>query len=257
MVHYKIHLFNFLNNKGIFLNETIFNYASFLEGLDFCGWNLFLSKYAKFFVSISRDNIRNYKNTLKSILKLYGNKNLFFTLLLINKEILKWCSIYKVSECFYDVCGEIDLYLYRILWNFLRKRHIRRNRTWVYLKYWKYCFGRWVFFLVDNRSGRTLFLKSNSSLIKKIYRLPSSLNIFNIYNQNKLNTICFKRINNLIQGVYKILWKKQSGLCICCLRVIDPFNFNTFKLVLKEKNYNLAKSNSLYNFSLIHIHCRN
>jgi RNA-directed DNA polymerase len=239
-------LFDFLKHRGVIFKKKVLNYGSLLDGFYFLGWNFFHRNSTEFFVFIARDTICIYKNKLKNILKIYGNKNLLFVLNVINKEIVKWSCFYKFSDFIYDICGEMDLYLYRILWNFLKKRHPRRPKTWIYSKYWKFLFGRWFFFLLEPNTGKSFFLRSHSVMFRKIYRIPKNLNTFYFLDENKLNTTNFKKVNNSINSIYKLLWKKQSGLCLHCHRIIDFTKKSTF----------IIKFNNVNNFFLIHIYCK-
>nr|YP_009538690.1 RoaA [Phacus pleuronectes]AYQ93667.1 RoaA [Phacus pleuronectes] len=242
----------FFKNKGIFFNFFDFQINSIFKGVDYFGWNIFLTRKYFLLSEISRDVIRNYKLKIKNIFKYNKSTSLFFLLNLINTEINFWKNIYKFSDFFVEISSEMDLYVYRLFWNLLKRRHPRRPNTWIYSKYWKFSFGTYKFFLFDNKIGRFLFLNTHFDSTCKLYTLPSSLNIYNIYNYDKLNCIWFKKFQYNLHSIYRILWIKQSGLCFFCKRILEYSNVTKFKII----KLNLIKKLSfMSNFVLVHRWC--
>ena len=72
----------------------------------------------------------------------------------------------KTVKIIFLFARELDVYLYRLLWKWAKRRHPRRNNTWIYSKYWKVFGGIWSFYVVNNLNGELTFLNSHVYLKK-------------------------------------------------------------------------------------------
>lgn len=143
----------------------------------------------------------------------------------------------------------MDIYIYKLLWKCVKKRHPRRPSTWIYSKYWKYYIGSWRFFIFDAFLGRFSFLISHSSNQFKIYRLPISFNNFDKLNSLKLNSLWVKKYLISLKGLFKFLWKKQFGKCFFCHKLFNSINLDELKVF----SYYTGPIN--YNLFLVHRYC--
>lgn len=228
---------NFQFSKIIFFNGNILERFNFFD-FDFYYLNYCLLGTVSVFV------IRDHKRRLKLLVKDFS-LNLFFSLKNLNLLILNWINSFYFSDFSFDIFSEIDIYLYKLLWKWARRRHPRRPRTWIYNKYWKFYLGSWKFFVFDLFLGKFLFLISHSFSNFKFYRLPTSLNAFNKFNNLKLNNLWFIKCMFSLRGLFKFLWKKQFGRCFLCNRVFVFFNLEELKVLY----------NSTFNLILVHVSC--
>lgn len=97
----------------------------------------FTSPLKLFLLKFMYKSILCYKTRLKSIIINGTNLNLYDLIRKINKEIFYFKSFFNFSLFYIDIVNELDYYLYRLLWKYLKRRHPRRPNTWIYLKYWK------------------------------------------------------------------------------------------------------------------------
>lgn len=225
--------------------------SSLSKGFNLWGWNFSIkSKYSPLCI-INKNNIRYYKRRLKSIVKFFGNINIFSTITSVNNEITKWSRVHSLSDNWYTFAFELDIFLYKVFWRFVKRCHPRRPNTWIYNKYWKKVSGFWRFVFFDQNKKKNCFLKSHRICTNLYYRIPSSLNIFCLYDQKKFSSILYKRTKLNFFGTLKILYRKQQGLCYFCKR---PFFFKDFKVF----DYVSYKSNKIRigsNLILVHYHC--
>ena len=245
-------IYSFLSARGIVFdtNLPIFTSEFFFNRFSILGWQ-FLNLEKNFYVGVvSRTNIRDYKIKLKAIIKNYGNCETFVLLELINRVIFEWSCRYNCSDFSWDIWGELDVYLDKLLWKWARRRHPRRPNTWIYLKYWKPFFGSWKFFTIDINTSKLHVLRSHSLINTLVYRLPLSLHVYDLFNVEKINSIFYKKFIYLFQGVFKLLWQKQKGLCFCCRRIFFTVNFGNVK-VCRLRN----SQNFLSTLILLHSYC--
>jgi len=225
--------------------------VSLSKNFDFLFWKFSRSSLGYLKAKVNPNVVKNYKIKLKSIVKNSKNVNLFQTLKIINSEINKWINIYSVSDCWKSLSSDLDLYLYKLFWRFVRRCHPRRSNTWIYSKYWKSFSGVWKFVIFDSLNGKFCFLKLHFSYHKIIYSIPSSLITFNLFNKRKFLFILFKKFENNFIGSYHFLYLKQKGLCSFCGR---PFSFNNVKIVSKSSFLKKNKI-SVLDLFLLHSFC--
>lgn len=174
----------------------------------------------------------------------------------INLQIDSWISTISFLDFFWDLSNEMDVFLYKLLWSWVRKRHPRRANTWIYLKYWKYLFGKWRFLAKDTLNGNICLIKSHVIHTNQVFRIPNSINIFDISNKFKINDIWFKKTNNNFKGLYYVLYTNQKGLCLICKRLLFLNSFEKLSL-LKLSNEKPVGNIFISNIVLVHKYCIN
>lgn len=193
-----------------------------------------------------------YKNRLKILVKSSYGKHIGSLIRSLNKEIKAWsvfCSLFYVKA---TICRELDLFLYKILWKFVKRCHPRRSNSWIYAKYWKFYSGTARFLFSNVVTGKLHFLKLHQFIYFSTYSLPLSTEVFNYFNRKKIFSSLFKASRVYFKGFYKALFIKQKGLCYFCL---NPIEFSNYELI-KNVNKGYVKFESLNYYILIHRHCR-
>ena len=192
--------------------------------------------------------IREHKRCIKLVIK-HFSKNIFFSLKRLNLLILNWVNFWSFSDFISDIFSELDLYLYKLLWKWVKRRHPRRPKTWIYSKYWKYYMGSWKFFVFDSFLGKFSFLISHSFKKFKFYRLPSSFNPFDKRNSSKLDSLWFKKYIFSMRGLFRFLWKRQFGRCFFCYKLFSIINLEDIKV------FSYCYSSGVANLFLVHRFC--
>jgi RNA-directed DNA polymerase len=223
------------------------------KGVEFLGWHFSQGLSSFPFSHVSRNTLRLYKRCLKRIIKNGIGKDLLLTINLLNNEIFKWLNIYFLSDHWSVTCLELDFFSYKLLWRFVKRLHPRRPNTWIYNKYWKRFSSSWRFVVFDSLKKKNIFLKSHKNFQTRFYRVPSSLNVFCLYNQRILLSFLFKKTKRYFLGTFRFLYCKQQGLCFICNK---PFFFHNFKIVSSSFfSSRINKTNPSYKLILIHCYC--
>lgn len=162
---------------------------------------------------------------LKNIIKNSFNLPVYKLILILNREILLWNRRGYFTINLKEVGFEMDLYLYKLLWKFLKRIHPRRSNTWLYTKYWKNFSGIWRFFSFDPKKNIIIYLVNHYSEVKDLYFLPSLFNFFYLQNIKKIATFCFNTYKFYFRGFIYIVFVKQKSLCYRCSQVLKPFTF--------------------------------
>lgn len=245
---------DFLEIRGLNIMSSVTSFIS--EGFNFLSWNVLKRKFFCPSIIVNEKNIKEYKCKLKAIVKSSYNKNIALVIDLLNYEIQTWISLYIFSSNWKDLAVELDIYIYKVLWRYVRRCHSRRTNSWIYSKYWKRFSGIWKFFAVDSVQNKTLFLKSHLFLLnnncKNNCKIPSSLNAFNLYNFRKIFDCLSEKDNLYFSYAFNLLYKKQKGLCPVCRKPLWLKYCKIVKYILNSHK----NSDLLQDFFLIHTYCK-
>jgi len=252
------HLFSLENLIKIFMLKQGINYNNYhfvrtiLNNLNINGYKFFISPYQFLFSIIDSDFKKIYKTKLKNLIKSSYNLSIVDLIKLLNIEINLWrqFSNFQTSEKL--VSYELDIYLYKLLWKFIKRYHPRRTNSWLYDKYWKCFSGIWRFSFYDSISSNVYFLNFHYSLKKEFSYLPLLMSMFESGNYRKLFCVLFHKSLPNFKGLNRLLFIKQNGLCNICFKQLNIFNF---KLVKSYNTFVVTKKYSHY-FFLTHSYCK-
>lgn len=169
----------------------------------------------------------------------------------MNLEIQNWCRDYSYFLYKNKSCYDLDLYIYKLLWRFLKRCHPRRSHSWIYLKYWKNISGNWRFIYYDSIKKVFHFLSLHSYIEEDFISFPILLNTFLKKNYKKLFNTLFLKKRPYFKGIHKLLFIKQKGLCNSCLKPINFSNNNIIKIL----NNIFLKEDSINKVFLLHSYC--
>jgi hypothetical protein len=236
LIHHKNTLYQFCINRGIDFIEKKSLIKSSLNGI-ICSEFIFSPIYNYLFITIKKNLLTGHKRKLKSILKGIP-QNIGKVLIVINKEISFWNkSFFMISNLFF-ISYNLDIYIQKLFWKYIKRIHLKRTHKWLYNKYWRCINGIWQFFIFDVR-GKVIFLRSHGSTDFAFKHISFSLQVFDYNNKRKFLMDCRFEFNLLFSPVIQSLYQHQKGLCFVCKR---PF-FNTNVKVL---NICSSKLPSLY-----------
>jgi RNA-directed DNA polymerase len=223
--------------------QTFSNYVE----IEHC--KFFISPYQFLFSVISNNLQKRYKMKLKNLIKSAYNLNIIKLIELLNGEINLWKQVYNINSNI--TAYELDIYVYKLLWKFVKRYHPRRTNTWLYNKYWTCLSGVWRFSFYDTMSGNVFFLNFHSNLKMESSYLPLLTNIFERENSRKLFSLLFAKFMPNFKGINRLLFIRQKGLCNTCFKPLSLFNFKFSKFYYNS----LYKVKYLHSLCLIHTYC--
>lgn len=171
-----------------------------------------------------------HKNKLKQIIKNSFNLSISSLISLLNREVVSWVYCYSYFFNSIRLNKSLDLYLYKLLWKFVKRCHPRRSNTWIYNKYWKRFSNTWRFSIFDTALAKYYCVKLHNCNLYRYPSLPLSLEVFNALNYKKFFSVLFKKSLKDFNGIYRFLFIKQKGLCFCCFKPIQNFNCKLFRM---------------------------
>jgi hypothetical protein len=230
-------LHTFLKIRGVKLDESFcYEVNSNQYGANIGEYNLVKNVDKKFSCLSLKNQLRNYKNRLKMIIK--KNKSIIINnmITILNKELKVWKKNNFFLDNFQLVSKELDRYINKLLWRYVKRLHSRRSKVWIYKKYWRYISGNWKFVSINQTTGRIDVLLSHSFFTKSSFlnRIPLITNVFKVTNAKKIFYINFLRVKNSLTGITSLIYNKQNGLCYKCKL---PMHRDTLKVIKIKKKF--------------------
>lgn len=249
-------LAEFLSIRGISITPVFLHIYNLFDGFYFSGWRLSLLSLNFVSFDLSRNYLQSYKRSLRLIF--LNTVSIGIDILYLLKEINIIISNFLKKNCFLDLCwdyfNELDVYLYKLLWHWLKKRHSRNSNSWIYLKYWIFVSGKWRFHCRDNISGKIYFLKSHGLSHTKLYTLPSSVKTRSFLYSDKINRIISKSFRPFFFKLYKFLYIAQNGFCSICKNRINLVSIYDLR-ICKYLTYFGVHENRASKLILVHRYC--
>lgn len=214
--------FFYLTFLNIFVRNTLrirglnfFDFHSNLLFLDenflLLSWNFNFIFHPLILAFLNSKVIKNHKYNLKQQVKNFFYYSPSFLVLTLNKTIRNWVRLYYYSDRFFFTCRDLDLYLSKILWRFLRNFHSRKSKLWIFNKYWIKKDGLWYFFILDSVLKKSFFLLKHYFIKTDfLFNFFSFLNIFDSLNRFKIKKICLIKLRHEEVNFYLYDYSKNS-----------------------------------------------
>lgn len=238
----------FLNERGLTLSEEKTRITHIETGFNFLGVNI--RKYKeKLLIKPSKENVKTFLNKIREVVKSNKTIEQKEMINLLNPVIIGWSNYHKYfvsKKTFSYVSSEI----FKVLWNWSKRRHTNKNQRWIKAKYFKTKGGRnWVF-----SEGKLELFNPQDIVIKRHIKIKGEANPFDpefeTYFEKRLGT---KMLNDItLNRKLRNLWKEQDGKCLICRNLITKENgWNIHHIVPKVK----GGTNNMSNLVLLHPYC--
>jgi RNA-directed DNA polymerase len=174
----------FLAKRGLELSEEKTKVSNIYEGFDFLGQNV--RKYGrKLLIKPSKKSISSVYRKIRGIVKSNPTMNTAELIYKLNPIITGWANYHRhvVSK---RVFTQLDNKIFRLLWNWSKRRHPNKSRQWVKSKYFKPIGTRnWVFsgILTGTNHEIKLALFESTRIVRHI-KIKAEANPFDIDWQN-------------------------------------------------------------------------
>ena len=134
----------FLKERGLELSENKSHLIQLDEGFDFLGFSI-RKNNGKLLIKPSTTSIKNIRRKLHDIVSTNTSVSATRLIVLLNPVIRGWANHFKhvVSKKVFDA---LNHYIGQRLWKWARRRHPKKNASWVRHKYFTQVAGNhWVF----------------------------------------------------------------------------------------------------------------
>lgn len=135
----------FLEARGLELSQEKTKITHIDDGFDFLGTNV--RKYkGKFISKPSKKSIKSFLAAIRDTIKTNPTAKTENLIHLLNPKIRGWANHFRHS-CAKKTFSYIDHRVYRMLWNWCRRRHPEKNVGWIKKKYFRsQGLRNWIFF---------------------------------------------------------------------------------------------------------------
>jgi RNA-directed DNA polymerase len=247
----------FFQERGLELSQEKTIITHIKDGFDFLGQNV--RKYGnKLLIKPAEKSIRKLMEKVSQIVKSHPQAKAANLIRLLNPIIRGWVQYHRhvVSKAIFNT---IDHNIFKVLWQWARRRHPHKNAQWIRRKYFCAVNAKnWVFF--GNATGKTgkprkaLLFSAAQTPIQRHIKIRGKANPYDptweVYLEQRLGT----KMNATLAGKRKLLylWKKQNGLCPVCNQKITPQSgWHNHHLVERSK----GGSDKADNRVLLHPNC--
>ena len=243
----------FMAKRGLSLSpeKTVITHIS--EGFDFLGQNV--RKYnGKCLIKPSRKNLKTFLANVRSVLNGHKTAPAWWIVQKLNPMIRGWANYHRAVVA-KETFNYVDYRIWKMLWQWCKRRHLSRCKRWIKGKYFKTVGQRhWVFQGVSPDGKVLSLLYANDTPIKRHTKIKAEANpydpVFESYFEQRLE----RTWKDSMRGKRKLLmlWIRQDKRCPCCKQLItQETGWNIHHLIERHK----GGADSLDNLVLLHPNC--
>jgi len=243
----------FMAERGLALSseKTLITHIS--DGFDFLGQNV--RKYnGKCLIKPSHKNVKTFLANVRDVLNGHKTAPAWWIVQKLNPMIRGWTNYHRgivAKETF----NYVDYRIWKMLWQWCKRRHNNRRKGWIRMKYFKTVGQRhWVFQGLYPDGKRNNLLYANDTPIKRHRKIKAEATPYDpeyeIYFEHRLDYAW----SNSQQGSKKVisLWKSQTGRCpMCKQHITRETGWNVHHTIERHKGGN----DKLENLVLLHPNC--
>ncbi len=244
---------SFLKERGLELSPEKTKITHINEGFNFLGWNF--RKYgSKLLIKPAKESVKSILKKLRGIFdhnKTAKTNNLIY---LVNPVITGWANYHKGTVA-KETFNHIDKEIWKKTWQWAKRRHPKKGKTWIKEKYFKTIGNRnWSFFGND-KGGQSVELATMSAIpIERHIKIQADANPYDPKYEQYFEKRLYVKMTKGSVGKTKLarLWVQQKGICpVCKTRIDDVGNINIHHLLEKAKGGKDINSNLV----ILHPNC--
>lgn len=190
----------FLAERGLELSDEKTVVTNIDDGFDFLGWN-FRKYNEKLIIKPSKKAVKAIVSNISDTILRRGKAWQQDVLIMkLNEQIRGWTN-YHQSVCASDAFAHLDYVLYELLWRWAKRRHPKKNKWWISMRYWHRVGNRnWVF-STENKE----LIRVDSTAIVRHTKIKATANPFldEAYFQKRK----FDKGMHRLTGKFKTIWK--------------------------------------------------
>lgn len=244
---------SFMADRGLVLSKekTLITHIS--DGFDFLGQNV--RKYrGKCLIKPSHGSVKSLLFKVRAILKSHKAAPAWVIITKLNPIIRGWANYHR-SIVAKETFSYIDYRIWKMLWQWCKRRHNNRRKRWIRVKYFKTVDQRnWVFQGVTKGGAKINLLYAKDTPVKRHTKIKAEVHPFD----PKFETYLEKRLERSWKesnkGKKKLLalWTRQKGICPNCEQSITAESGCHVHHVVERHR---GGSDNLDNLVLLHPNC--
>ena len=216
----------FMKERGLSLapEKTLVTHIS--QGFDFLGQNI--RKYnGKMLIKPSNKNVKAFLTKVREIIKSNKTVPQYRLVQLLNPVIRGWANYHRgvVAK---EIFGRVDHQIWKMLWQWARRRHANRRKYWIRKKYFQKTGSRsWNFCTAyrdeKGKGGLATLVYASDVPIKRHIKIKGDANPYDHEWETYFESRWLKKTKESLKYRGKLLrlWSEQKGLCPICRRKVD------------------------------------
>ena len=243
----------FMARRGLSLSpeKTVITHIE--AGFDFLGQNV--RKYhGKCLIKPSHKNLKTFLANVRSVLNGNKTKPAWWVIDKLNPMIRGWANYHR-SVVAKETFNYVDYRIWKMLWQWCKRRHQKRRKRWIRSKYFKTVKTRnWVFQGIAPSGQRLSLLYASDTPIKRHTKIKAEANPYDPAYEEYFEQRLERAWRNSEQGRRKThqLWNRQSKRCPLCKQLITfETGWNVHHVIGRHR----GGSDKLENLVLVHPNC--
>ncbi len=248
---------SFMKERGLSLapEKTVVTHIA--RGFDFLGQNV--RKYnGKMLIKPSDKNIKALLAKVRDIIKTNKTAPQYRLVQKLNPVIRGWANYHRgvvAKETF----GRVDFLIWKMLWQWARRRHANRRKHWIRKKYFRRMAGRsWCFCGVNRDENGNVVMSplvyASDVAIKRHTKIKGDANPYDPGWETYFEARWVKKTKESLKSRGKLLklWMEQEGLCPICRGKVDSGSGWDVHHIVEKTN---GGTDVLSNLVMLHPNC--
>ena len=160
---------SFLLKRGLALSEEKTRITSVEDGFEFLGQHL--RKYGgKLLIKPAKDNVNAFLQSLRDMIRKHRSSKAEVLINILNPKIRGWGNYHRhvVSG---KIFSQVANWIYRAMWQWMKRKHSNKSKTWLVRKYWSKGSAPWTFSTaITNNNGKVQICELIHLYSIKIFR---------------------------------------------------------------------------------------
>jgi RNA-directed DNA polymerase len=243
----------FLKSRGLELSQEKTRITHIAEGFDFLGQNI--RKYnGKLLIKPSKKNVKTFLDKVRETVKENKQSRTENLIALLNPLIRGWANYHRYV-CSKRTYVSIDEAIFRLLWQWAKRRHPNKPRRWIKEKYFRSVNNRNWIFSGKTTDGRELRLVRAADIaIRRHIKIRGDANPYDPKDERYFDQRLKQKwlLGEKGRGKLSFLWLQQEGICpVCRLKIADAYGWELHHIIRRVD----GGSDSLNNLVLLHPNC--
>ncbi|MBS3938332.1 MAG: group II intron reverse transcriptase/maturase [Peptococcaceae bacterium] len=208
---------DFLKVRGLELSQEKTKITHIDEGFTFLGWHF--RKYSgKLIIKPADWNIKNFLAKVRKVRKDNKSAKQENLIQLLNPIVRGWSNYHK-PVCAKETFSKVDNEVWKILWQWAKRRHPEKNYGWVKNHYFGKIGNQTGIFKINNLK----LLMASDTKIQRHVKIKSDANPFDKKWEMYFEERLFNKMKGTLRGSGErlTLWMKQNGKCLNCRTPMD------------------------------------
>ncbi len=243
----------FLRPRGLELSQEKTRITHIEEGYDFLGQNI--RKYkGKLLIKPSKKSVKTFLGKIREVVKKNQQAKTGNLIATLNPIIRGWANYHR-HICAKRTFASVDNAIFKLVWQWAKRRHPCRPRRWIKEKYFKSVKNRnWVF-SGETTDGRELQLVQAADVaIKRHIKIRGDANPYDPEDERYFDERLKLKwlLGEKGRGRLRLLWLQQKGICLVCQRKIIYKDGWELHHIIRRVD---GGSDKLDNLILLHPNC--